>query len=1136
MIRPGVVLSFARSELRLTRRLVRYWVFLALSYLVVLVAVLYYSVLHSFVSSYSATAASIGPRYLIAYLGLYYLVIFMLGIVFLGFDVRGRDRREHMDEVLDARPYTNLELVAGRWLGLLLAAWVPVAVLALLVQGLGALLPALGSPVGETVEPWSLLGFVTVMALPAFGFTIAMVQLVAVTVRHRLAAAVVAIAILAALVVATVRTPLAWSPLFDFTGAYVVEFPSDLVPRIATGAAWLHRLGTVVAMLGLLVLAAALHPRLDGGSRLRRAAVGAVVAVAGVGLMGSVTWQRLAMLDVLETWRAAHEARVADPAPDLVALTGTVDLEPGERLDLDLRLELAAPDDSVLETALLTLNPGLQVGRVSAGGRELAYRFEHGLLQVELPEPLSGDGTAFLELEAGGRPDRRFGYLDAVTVPEALVAWQGQLFILGSERMLFDRRLVALMPAAACLPRSGPDAGRDELGGRPRDFFAIDLEVRVPDGWSVAAPGVAGTAAAGGERSGYRFAPPAPVDEVAVVASRYERFATDVAGVEVEVLLHPDHAGPLETLAPARSELEAWLAERLEDAAREGLPYPYDGLTFVEVPNTLRGFGGGWRLDSVMAPPGMVLVRESGFPTARFDVAFRNPERFRDRDGGLPRAMRDRVLAFFRNDFSGGNLFTGMARSFFLHQTAPAGDGAEALGFVLQELTSLSVTGARGYFSAHLFGPEMGQTINAVVGRFFASGRDSREFAGAVLDAVTSRPEVWEQALEESLVELDPRDDPQRAIDVLALKAGALSQALYDEPGADATARLLSELRDRFRGQTFTAEELGQVAATIDPRVPGMVEERLRTTALPGFVAERASLERLRDAGDGTPRYQLRLTIRNDEPVPGLLRVVRAVGEGDESERFESEPVRIGGRSAVEYGAVLTRPASGVWVEPYLSLNREAFRVDLGELEGSETSEATPFEGVVEVAWAPPDPSVVVVDDLDDGFRIAATGERGGVRLAARAVEGEADRGLPRVEGGRPPGEWSRASSASAWGRYRHTVAWRRGGDGEIAAAFAAEIPAAGEWELELHLPDRQRFRFVREWGVWTVVVDDGRDQREAEIDAGAAARGWNPVGTFDLPAGEVVVRLSDDTESRIIVADAVRWRRAAGAEGGGAS
>ena len=46
---------------------------------------------------------------------------------------------------------------------------------------------------------------------------------------------------------------------------------------------------------------------------------------------------------------------------------------------------------------------------------------------------------------------------------------------------------------------------------------------------------------------------------------------------------------------------------RKASAAEVGLPYPYDGLTLVEVPNSLRGFGGGWRMDTAMAPPAMLL-------------------------------------------------------------------------------------------------------------------------------------------------------------------------------------------------------------------------------------------------------------------------------------------------------------------------------------------------------------------------------------------------------------------------------------------------------------------------------------------------------------------------------------------------
>jgi ABC-type transport system involved in multi-copper enzyme maturation permease subunit len=105
-------------ELRHTRRLVRYWVFLSIAYLFGLAGYAYYSALHALFSSVSASVGMIGPRYLMMAIGLYYITGFVLGIVFLGFDVRARDVRESIVEVLDSRPLSNFELVGGRFLAL----------------------------------------------------------------------------------------------------------------------------------------------------------------------------------------------------------------------------------------------------------------------------------------------------------------------------------------------------------------------------------------------------------------------------------------------------------------------------------------------------------------------------------------------------------------------------------------------------------------------------------------------------------------------------------------------------------------------------------------------------------------------------------------------------------------------------------------------------------------------------------------------------------------------------------------------------------------------------------------------------------------------------------------------------------
>ena len=57
------------------------------------------------------------PRFLMSQVGMFLLLVFLFGVIFLAFDIRARDRRERMLEVLDSRPLCNVELLFGRVLG-----------------------------------------------------------------------------------------------------------------------------------------------------------------------------------------------------------------------------------------------------------------------------------------------------------------------------------------------------------------------------------------------------------------------------------------------------------------------------------------------------------------------------------------------------------------------------------------------------------------------------------------------------------------------------------------------------------------------------------------------------------------------------------------------------------------------------------------------------------------------------------------------------------------------------------------------------------------------------------------------------------------------------------------------------------
>ena len=70
------------------------------------------------------------PRFALPGFGMLVLWILIAGIVFLAFDIPGRDARERVAAVLDSRPPSNIAILAGRLLAVALAAWLPLVVLA----------------------------------------------------------------------------------------------------------------------------------------------------------------------------------------------------------------------------------------------------------------------------------------------------------------------------------------------------------------------------------------------------------------------------------------------------------------------------------------------------------------------------------------------------------------------------------------------------------------------------------------------------------------------------------------------------------------------------------------------------------------------------------------------------------------------------------------------------------------------------------------------------------------------------------------------------------------------------------------------------------------------------------------------
>lgn len=1153
--------AVALAEWRELMRLRRTWFLVALTVAGGLAAYLYLAYLHATFSSFSSTAGFVSPRFLVHHFGAVPLWMLMLGVAFLGFDSRRRDVRAGFAEALDCRPLSNLTIIVGRFFGIFSVAWLVVAATLGLVQVIGFVASAVGLPLGEAIEPASLAAFLFVDSSVALVVWCTVVQLATLALRGSPTVLLATFALVAGLYWLLHHTPVHLIPAVSPLPSFGV-FASDILPTFTSGSVLLQRGLFLLVAVACIVAAGALFPRFDDTRGAVSALIGTTAIVAATAGLSAFAYRSFEPMALREQWRLAHSAHADGPRPDVEWMTGRVHVAPDVSLTLDLEIRLTAPTERPVDTLVFTLNPAMAVHELRVAGAAAGFRQQAGLLFVRPRQPIPTAGEFTLAIVAKGVPDPRFAYLDAHSEPGKDSWADGQLSFLGTEASLFDKRYVALTPGTGWLPLPGPHltAGAKQ---QHRDFFLVDLTVEVPTGWEVAGPGRAHRAP--GEARRFRFQPGSPLPEVAILAAPFERYEVEQDGVTFALLMHKGHVANAALFSGAAGPIGEHLQRLLDHARALGIPYPYNGLTVAEIPAKLRVFRGGWPMGTAQSFPGVLLMREHGFPTARFDRRFASFEAADASDADRSVWKVGAAEQYFRHDRTGGNILGSAVDQLLGFSTAPHGEHARSTQFLIEQLAARLLRSDRTTFSAHAYRRSplaaAGPDIAAAGLPEFASPLAAlalpnvHRILGAARSDLDSAA-VWRKARAASWAELRKSDSPHLALAAMSAKSRVAALALMDTRGIDAVGRLLAELRRRYADRTYSYADLVALAEELGMPL-GPVADRLHGRSLPGFHASSGSVTRLDQPEQPTPAYQIRVDVRNGEAAPGLVRidVGTDAGRGDFLNWESTAPVSVPGRSSVEVGILSSKPPLDLWLVSYLSLNGMDLRIPLSSTQHPDAGDDAPFAGARPSAWRPIETGIVV-DDLDPGFAIRRRGtvRRGLERLRSfLAPTGLGDHKDPRIPAYRqisahptasPPSaflgeDWSRQEVGGAWGKYSRTVARCVAGDGTKEVAFGADLPAAGRWRLEYHLPDlTQRPRFntfaaTREaFGTWHggrlgiqhfSLVADGK-ATPLELDAGRAGAGWHAIGTFALKPGEVELVVSNRTSGQTVIADAVRW------------
>ena len=1093
--------AIARLELRCMRRGTRTWLLAFLALAAGWAAFLFYH--HAAYQHYSVGhfSGNIVPgRFLMAGYAACFLLPLLAGVAFLAFDHRHRDQAAGVVETLDARPVSNLAFFVGRLMALAAAMWLLCAAFVVSMQAAGLAADnwlrsgAVDGWLGP-LEPWSMAAFLFVDAPPALILWGALVLFLAAALRNRLAVVAVGLALLAGYGWLLLRAPLSLLPAVSILSGFE-GFASDMLPRLPTLETVAQRGAQLALAAGLVALGARCCARTDQPSPWPVAAGLALVAI-GASAVALLAQTAFAAEARRSAWLQAHAAYRHAPVPDLLRLSADVAIQPAKALRVDATLDLAVPTAPLAEL-VFSLNPGMRVEVLELDGHTQPHRHENGLLRIPAGEALAGTEVT-LRVAASGLPDARFAYLDAIVNPLAVGVADGHFRILGTETMVFSDDYAVLLPGLKWLPTPGPN-----LDQVTPDFHHLDMQLTVPAGWRAVASGDRDEDSPSGGGQTLRFRSASAVPMVGVVAGRFDRYAAEVGGVEMELLLHPGHRRNAQFFAQdAQKLLSLQIGQRLAYAKTAGLGYPYRRFSVVEVPGRLRGFGGGWQLDTALALPGVALLREYGLPSMRLTMP--------------PVHM---VMFFMPADFSGGEPTIALWRSMTRFRTAAAGAQATLLNFLMDELAKgVSSAYWPGFFSAHHFdaaGREgmARQTLNRMMGHGTAVDHEVQGVAGRV----AASPEF----LANQLGELRFEDDPQGALELLNFKGRMLGRSLTAGWPFNGDAKLLGEMLRRHAGATYTLDDLRAAAEAVGAPLDSVLGEWWASAKLPGFVTSPLQILRLRDEGE-SPRYQLSLHVCNAEPVPGLVRL-RCSGVDRVKQNCPLGTAPVQPNACVELGAVVDFPPVQAGLTTYLSRNGNGIALRVPDIDAARIVDAEPLQGARDSAWRLPPSHDVLVDDLSPGFALDDDAAPRGLRLLQRQLT------------------WSRQEVSGAWGRYVRTAVISQPGEGDRSATFAASLPTAGRWRLQYHLPGAEvaehkggvgmsvrQVVAVHALGIYDMALvehlESGDKHTRIEFDGSIAEEGWNHIGDFNLQSSRVSLVVTDRTDGDVVVADAIRWQ-----------
>jgi len=1067
--------------------------------------------------------------------------------VFLASDFLKRDKKLDTTEVIYARPLTNGEYVTGKTLGILVL-FVGLVVLTLAMTLVFNLVRK-----DVSVEWSAYLYYPLLISIPTLVFILGLSFFMMILFRSQ---AVTFLVLLGYIGLTLFYFQDKAYGMLDYMAFNLPMVYSDFIGFAEPRLILLHRLAYFLLGTGFIFATIRFLNRLPQTGRWN-----------GINLFGFIGFIA-AGLFVGSLYYTAHHDRVSDREAYLELNTSYAGKFVSDVLSNDLQVEqhgkslwitssLRVQNHSAhsLDTLIFSLNPGFTIDSISSRGEAVEYLQKRQLLMLMPSGGLEPGRRRGLNIYYHGVPEESVAYLD---IPREQMNASKRIMVapLDKKPGIIHSNYMLLTPELNWYPVAGVGFNLKTFQPRELDFTRFSLTVSGDSSMTAIAPGIVSK-----DEKGTHFSTENDLNAFALVLAPLERRSMEIDGVEYNLYLDPEHDYFSDYFTNIQDTIKALITEAKDDYELDlDLYYEYNRINLVEVPIQFHAHERPYMQTVEYILPEMILLPEKGTGLNTLDFPrYMKIEERQDRERESSRSPREIETDMFKR-FVQNTFFRTETRSGERGGFGGGGRGMELMNFQGDIDYNKNPFCVFPLYYSYVTGISSQEypIFNSMLEIYLKEGFEvsPREgFTGGITDKERANLLLSRN----SMIDLFARWDTELTMSLINQTGSFIISALKNRVGmGDFNYFFYYYLEDHAFSEItfdqFSRDFYREFGIEIAP----YLEVVNAGGEMPTFmISEPEYLQTRDDIGDV---YLVKFSITNVGSARGLVDFnFRIMGQGgfgggggmDEEKRlYEVEAGETREVQVVLYDRpmmmTINTLISGNIPSSYNHFLRSAI-----EVTTSDQNEYT-RQSIHPVNYSYKDE--YVVDNEDEGFTHFSISRESKLKQWVDSRK-EKDDGLlyESLNEWWTPSRWTPVAHAAYYGETVRSAMAIRSGDGTNHVTWSTKLPEKGFYDVYVHIPVSAMYRRPsrREQGGgqggqgqgqgqgrgfgpefadkgtdyhYTISSNEGSEKVVYELND--PEDGWNRLGSFHFPADTASIRLSNETDGRRIIADAVKWVR----------